>query len=235
LEETLRQSEANLRRLASQLLTVQEQERTRIAQGLHDELGQALIILKMKLRAMKRQAQAENPSLHAQCEELLENLEEISENVRRISRDLSPYMLSDLGLEAALQRLLEEFSKQCRITLEFNGDLRGLDQTFPVPQQIHIFRIFQECLTNIAKHSDATMLKVDVTRENTQVSFFLEDNGRGFDLTDLHDSPAGGKGIGLTTLEERARLLGGSLSIASKPGQGTRMNLVLPIKSQDQR
>jgi signal transduction histidine kinase len=230
MEEALRQSEASLRHLASQLLTIQEQERTRISRELHDELGQSLMVLKMKMRAIQRQRAGDHTIL-ADCQEVLDNLDGLVENVRRIARDLSPYILADLGLETALHRLLEEFSKHYQITLDLSGNLAGLNQAFPAAHQIHIYRIFQEWLTNIGKHSGASTLRMTVTRGEGEVSFLLEDNGRGFDLEAVQESAASSKGIGLATLGERARLLGGELSIASEPGKGTRISLVLPTRS----
>jgi len=231
LEEILLQSEAGLRRLASQLLTAQEEERKRIARELHDELGQSLMIMKMKTRSLQRIAETGDHPLAADLKEMDAVLSEVVENVRRISRDLSPYILADLGLEAALQRLLEEFSKHYPVKLELQGEFAGLNKAFPEADQIHVYRLFQESLTNIGKHSGATGLKVAVSRGNGKVSFLLADNGRGFDVAAFQGSPAGGKGIGLATLGERARLLGGTLDIASEPGQGTQIKLVLPLRS----
>ncbi len=230
MEEALRLSESNLRHLTSQLLAIQETERERIARELHDELGQSLLVLKMQISALQRQPQGEKP-LAPDCSEMLQTLDEIIGNVRRLSRDLSPYILADLGLEAALQRLFQEFSKYHPINLELSGDFAGLNRAFPVQEQIHIYRIFQECLTNIGKHSDATHLRVIATRREAEISFLLEDNGRGFDVEELQDASAPGRGIGLATLRERARLLGGRLSISSSPGQGTRVSVVLPLKA----
>ncbi len=227
MEEALRQSEASLRHLTSQLLTIQEQARQKLARELHDELGQSLLVMKMQMRTIRRKSRA-GEKTDPECTELLHNLDTMVENVRRISMDLSPYLLIDLGLEAALLRLFTEFSKYHQIDFKLSGDLAGLNHAFPTPDQIHIYRIFQECLTNIGKHSGASSLRVAVTHRQGEVSFLLEDNGRGFDLEDVRQSAV--KGIGLATLSERARLLGGTLSISSEPGKGTRVFFVLPVK-----
>lgn len=232
LEEILRQSEGSLRHLTSRLLTIQENERERIARELHDELGQSLLVLKMQLNALQRGGREEKP-LEADYSEMLQALDEIMGNVRRLSRNLSPYILADLGLETALQRLLQDFSKYHHISLELSGDFAGLNRAFPAPEQIHIYRIFQECLTNVGKHSGASNLRVAVSRGEGEISFLLEDNGRGFDADAVQDAAAPGKGIGLATLRERARLLGGRLFITSVPDQGTRVSVVLPVKKQD--
>ncbi|MHB8066919.1 MAG: PAS domain-containing sensor histidine kinase [Desulfobaccales bacterium] len=232
MEEALRQSEGGLRHLTSQLLTIQENERERIARELHDELGQSLLVLKMQLSAWQRRSLGEKPQ-EPDYLEILQALDEIMGNVRRLSRDLSPYMLADLGLETALQRLLQEFSKYHRLNLELSGDFAGLNRAFPAPAQIHIYRIFQECLTNIGKHSGASNLRVAVTRKEAEISFLLADDGRGFEVEVVRDASAPGKGIGLATLRERARLLGGRLSITSSPGQGTQISVVLPITAGD--
>lgn len=231
MEEALRQSEANLHRLTSQILTVQEKERARIARELHDELGQSLVVMKMRIRSMQRRVLTAEKITAEDFDELEDALDEMVGNVRRISKDLCPYFLVDLGLEVALRRLLEEFSKHCRISLELKGDLTGLDQLIPAGDQIHIYRIFQECLTNIARHSGATALRVAVSLEDKAASFSLEDNGRGFDLDSFRKSTAKSESIGLATLKERARLLSGDLSIASEPGKGTKIKLAVPVKS----
>ena len=231
MEAALRQSEASLRHLASQLLTVQEKERARIARELHDGLGQSLLVMKMKMHAIQRESK--NQTLNHDLQELLAGINEMMENVRRISRDLSPYSLADLGLEVALERLLEDFSKHCRIELELEGNLTGLNQMIPATDQIHIYRIFQECLANVARHSGAKALRVAVNLSGKEMSFVLEDNGRGFDLEAFQDSTSRSRGIGLATLKERARLLGGELSISSQPGGGTRISLVIPVNPGD--
>lgn len=232
LEEILRQSEGSLRHLTSRLLTIQEKERERIARELHDELGQSLLVLKMQMSALQRRGREGKP-LEADYTEMLQALDEIMGNVRRLSRNLSPYILADLGLETALQRLLQDFSKYHRLNLEVSGNFAGLNQAIPVSEQIHIYRIFQECLTNIGKHSGASNLRVAVSRGEGEISLLLEDNGRGFDLEAVQVPSVPGRGIGLATLRERARLLGGRLFITSAPGQGTCVTVVLPVKKED--
>ncbi|MDD5641231.1 MAG: PAS domain-containing protein [Syntrophales bacterium] len=233
MEEALRQSEASLQHLTSQLLTVQEKERARIARELHDDLGQSLMVMKMRLRSMHRLVLAANQINAGEIKELVDGLDGMVGNVRRISQDLCPYFLVDLGLEVALRRLLEEFSKHCRISLQLDGDLTGLDQLIPTGNQIHIYRIFQECLTNIARHSGASAFRVAISKKKEMVSFFLEDNGRGFDVDSFRKATAKSGSIGLAALKERARLLAGDLSISSKPGKGTKINLVIPGRSKD--
>jgi signal transduction histidine kinase len=167
------------------------------------------------------------------CGTVLDNLNKLVEDLRRISRDLTPSILADLGLEAALQRLLIEFGQYYQITVHPPGDFTGLNQAFLPGDQIHIYRIFQECLTNIGKHSGAGSLLASIAWGEREVSFMLVDDGMGFNLQEVQKSRTISKGMGLATLQERARLLGGTLSIFSEPKSGTRTHLILPVTSRD--
>ena len=187
----------------------------------------------MRLRSIQRRVVEDNQLTAEDFNELEDAVDEMVGNVRRISQDLCPYFLADLGLEVALHRLLEEFTKHSRITLEFCGDLRGLDRLIPPEGEIHVYRIFQESLTNIARHSGASFFRVVVSKDVGQVSFSLEDNGRGFDVNSFRKAAAKSGSIGLAALKERARLLAGDLSISSQPGVGTKINLVIPARSRD--
>lgn len=226
-EEALRESERRLRFLTSQLLSAQERERKRISMELHDELGQSLAVLKLQIRAIERALGDDQQDLKAGCRELLQYLDGVIDDVRRLSRDLSPTILEDLGLQSALKYLIDGVSKHYTISHSF--EVENLDQLFPAEAQIIIYRIFQECLTNISKHAGATEVSIVVREDNGLIFLVLEDNGAGFDPAQVSARRATGRGLGLAALYERTRMLGGTLKIRTQPGSGTRVTCVIPI------
>jgi PAS domain S-box-containing protein len=231
-EEALRESEQRLRFLTSQLLSAQERERKRISMELHDELGQSLAVLKLQIRAIERGLEDDQQDLRAQCRELLHYLDGVIDDIRRLSRDLSPAILEDLGLQSSLQYLINGVSKHYSISQSF--EVEDLDHLFPADAQIIIYRIFQECLTNISKHADATEVSIAVREHDDLISLVIEDNGAGFDPALALPRRAADRGLGLAALHERARMLGGALEIRSQPGFGTRVTCVIPV-DQDKR
>lgn len=226
-EEALWESEQRLRFLTTQLLTAQERERKRISMELHDELGQSLAVLKLQIRAVERGLGKAQQDLKADCRELLDYLDGVIDNVRRLSRDLSPAILEDLGLQSALKYLINGVSKHYTVSHSF--EVEDLDQLFTSDAQIIIYRIFQECLTNISKHAGASQVSIRVRKNEDLVSFVLEDNGVGFDLAQISARRVAGRGLGLAALNERARMLGGTLEIRSRPGGGAKVTCVIPI------
>jgi PAS domain S-box-containing protein len=228
-EEALRESEERLRLLSSHLLTAQETERRRISIELHDELGQALIALKHRLRSVEKKLPEDQTTLREECESALKYVDQVIEDVRRLSRDLKPSLLEELGLSAALQRLLDDFAKHFRIETSIGGTY--IDTLFSREAQIIVYRIFQEALTNIAKHAEATHVSIVARKQDQCVSFLVEDNGRGFDVKRAAIRNPTGRGLGLTAMEERALMLGGSLDISSQEGTGTRISFTIPIRS----
>jgi PAS domain S-box-containing protein len=226
-EEALRESEERLRYLSSRLLHTQERERHRLALDLHDDLGQSLMVLKLQIRGIEKMLGREQWQIKAQCDEALAYINVVVENIRRISRDLRPSVLQDLGLPAALRLLTDEFRKyhQEGVSLQMD-DLEGL---FSRDDEINIYRIFQESLTNIAKHARASKVSLVVQRQEGCVSFRVEDNGLGFDVTEVLAGDATRGGLGLAALDERVRMLGGTLSIRSQVNQGATIVFTVPV------
>jgi PAS domain S-box-containing protein len=232
-EEALRESEQRLRFLTSQLLSAQERERKRISMELHDELGQSLAVLKLQIRAIERGLGEDQEDLREGCLELLLYLDGVIDDVRRLSRDLSPAILEDLGLQSALKYLINEIGKHYTVSAAF--EVEDLDQLFPAEAQIIIYRIFQECLANISKHAGATEVAIAVKEHNGLISLIIEDNGAGFDPALVLARRGAGRGLGLAALDERARMLGGTLEIWSRPGGGTRITCVVPVDRRTAR
>jgi PAS domain S-box-containing protein len=225
-EAALKESEQELRLLTSQLLSIQEQERRRVARELHDELGQALTVLKINLVAIEDKLGPDQQRLKANCEHMLSYIDTVIENVRRLSWDLSPSSLEDLGLSAALGYLVEETCRNHHIDSAVAMD--EIDQLFPPEIQINIYRIFQESLTNVVKHAGASLVRVKVTREDGTVSFRIRDNGRGFNVKQAMSGKTGKRSLGLTAMNERALMARGSLTISSRRGRGTSIALAIP-------
>ena len=181
------------------------------------------MVLKLQTRAIEGDLRPDQLPLREECLEMLGNIDQVVDNVRRLSRDLSPTLLEDLGLSAALRHLITEFGKHYQI--KYSLQETNIDPLFPLPTQIAIYRIIQESLTNIGKHSQADLLLVAVTRHDDRVSFLIQDNGKGFDPAQLRRQSLG---MGLAAMEERARMVGGVLSIWSQEGAGTKISLDIP-------
>ncbi len=225
---TVLESEQRLRYLSSELLTAQERERKRISMELHDEVGQSLTVMKLRTRAIEKGLRPdEQPDLKQECLELLEYLDQVIDNVRRLSRDLSPSILEDLGLLAALKYLVDGLGKYLPVEQSFEvQDLNGL---FPLESQIIIYRILQECLHNITKHAGPCTVSVALRQEGGSVIFNIEDDGLGFDVTQISRRDASRRGLGLAALYERSRMLGGSCQVWSRQRAGTKIVCRIPV------
>ncbi|MGE5840725.1 MAG: PAS domain S-box protein, partial [Deltaproteobacteria bacterium] len=179
MEMSLRESEKQIRSLSLKLLNSQETERKRISKELHDELGQALAVLKLNMNFVESQLPAEQAELRKECRESVKYIDETIENVRRLSQDLSPSILEELGLSAALRKLFDHF--QNSFDVRVIQRIPGLDGLLPPQAKILIYRIFQEVFTNIVKHAQARTVSVKMAEEDGEISIDIEDDGRGFD------------------------------------------------------
>lgn len=225
--KVLKASAEQLRLLSSQLLMVQENERRRISKELHDELGQAMMLLKLQLSRLSK----EKRKSRADFQSLLNYLDDVIENVRRLSWDLGPACLDRSGLATALKSLLKEFGEQFEIRWSAE-EIDAIDYLFSDLAQVNIYRIFQESLANIVRHAQAAQITIGVEKHDDYVIFTLEDNGKGFDLHQIEDREGRDRGIGLTAMQERAHLAGGSLQIRSKPSAGTKISFTIPVEQR---
>jgi PAS domain S-box-containing protein len=221
-EEALRHSEERLRFLTSKLLAAQETERGRLSRELHDDLGQALLVLRMQLSGLLRRCSLEAEPKQG-LEEATTYLLGVIDKVRRISHDLSPSILERLGLLEALRDLLEEFKKYFGQEMVIMADLDEVKDILPEEANIVIYRITQEFLSNVHKHSEATQVTVAIKEMPEKVTITLEDNGKGFVVDEIKDRPGERRGLGLASMEERLRMLGSKFSLTSQPGVGTRL------------
>jgi signal transduction histidine kinase/CheY-like chemotaxis protein len=226
-EEALRQSEENLRYMASQLLHAQEGERRRIAHELHDDLGQSLLLLKLQMSIIARGLPPELERPRQDCGAVIENIQEIIDSVRRLSHDLIPPTLAEIGLKSAINDLLGEFCRHHGINCAVDIDYpKGL---FPPEKELILYRILQESLTNIGKYAQATGVSISLKKKNHQVCLSVEDNGRGFEVEGIMADRGRKRGLGLTSMEERTRMLGGTFHIRSAPNMGTKIQITMPL------
>ncbi|MBW2544141.1 MAG: PAS domain S-box protein [Deltaproteobacteria bacterium] len=230
IEDALRDSRNELRVLSSHILTAQEKERKKLSYELHDDLGQSLSLLKMQISFIKRNLSGDQTKLITECNEMLGCIDSVIENVRRISRDLSPSILEDIGLSAAIQRLIDDFIKYYNIDADI--DIEKIDEFFSSEQQIIIYRIFQEILTNIDKHAEASRASIIIKNVDGSIFFTVKDNGKGFKTRRHSGKYSSKKGIGLAAMQERARMLGSSFNIGSKEGMGTEITFTVPIDGE---
>lgn len=227
-EEALRESEEILHQLSVNLLTIQDNERRRISVELHDELGQSLAALKLQLRGLERKTTSGSEAdILGECEELRASINQIIENVRRLSRDLSPVALDDLGIDAALEYLISNFSKLHQIGTIL--DLVDINHLFGQNDQRMIYRILQESLNNIGKHSGADHIFFQIEKNEGNVLLRVRDNGKGFNVDEVMNRKSLDSGMGLTAMGERVRTLGGRLDVRSEKGVGTEICVDIPI------
>jgi signal transduction histidine kinase len=227
-EEMLKETEKQIRHLSSRLINAQEMERKRISMELHDELGQALNVTKLRIRAIEKGLSEDQRATREECEGLLEYMDHVIEDVRRLSLALSPTILEDLGLTSALRWLISNFTtiQATKVT----SDIAEIDQLFPRSHWITIYRVIQEALTNIGKHAQAENVSVVVRRHDDTVIFSVEDDGEGFDLKQASVKDAPEKGLGLATMTERMRMMGGVIELWSRKGEGTRITFSIPVE-----
>ena len=217
----LERLEAERRRSASAALEAQEQERTRVARDLHDEVNQSLTGLVLRLEAVRAKAPPELADEIAGTRSLAN---QAMEELVSLARQLRPTALDDLGLKAALAGATDELGRQSGIATSFGatGDFREI----PGEVQLVVYRVGQEALANAARHSGADSIVVRLARQDNRVELSVSDDGRGFAFDE-----AGG-GLGIEGMRERALLVGGELEIESRPGVGTKVSLVVdPVRS----
>jgi PAS domain S-box-containing protein len=225
-EQELRASSEQLRNLAAHLLSVREEERARISREVHDELGQSLTAVKMDLAWLAGRLPQRNGPIVKRIRATRQLADSIIQSIRRISTELRPAVL-DLGLAAAVEWQVQEFQArsgiQCTVRLLAREEVASNASTA-------MFRIFQETLTNVARHAKATRAEVVLQKQRDRLVLLIRDNGRGFDQAD----PSLSKSLGLLGMRERAAILGGKVNISSAPGKGTTVSAWIPLPSPEE-
>lgn len=228
--ELVRQLEwqtGELSRVSWQLLEKQETTARRFSHELHDELGQSLSALKANLIPLSASAGASK----SRFDDSIQLVDEAIRNVRELSQLLRPTILDDFGLAASLRWLCERFQQRTGLDMQFdcNVDGRMADET-----ETHLFRIAQEALTNVARHSGATRVDIHLNRQNGKVRLEIRDNGRGVSSSPIKDSSEQPRGLGIVGMRARARSAGGELRIGSAPGEGTVIEASFPYREREE-
>ncbi|WP_175761564.1 PAS domain S-box protein [Burkholderia anthina] len=232
-ENALKQSREELRDLSANLQNVREEEKTRIARELHDDLGQRLTALKMDLSAVElglAGVVAPNTGVREQLGGMHRLIDSTVASVRRIAADLRPVMLDDLGLVPAIEWLANDFTRRYRITVD--RDIVPVDTAFTGTGATTLFRIVQEALNNVARHADATHVTLTLKVEDGYCMLRIADNGHGAPENghDAHDRPS----FGLIGIRERAHMLDGTVTIDNRPGTGFTITVALPLHAIQQ-
>jgi|GEM_PF-3472853 len=229
LLEEVQQSREQMRHLARQTVSAQEAERQRLSRELHDDAGQALIALKLRLDTIRRNLPTGAGQLGDQFNEAVELAETTMERLRTLAWDLRPPALDTTGLDATLDSLCQDFAGYTQLAVEYQGKpVNGL----PDSADICLYRFLQEALTNVAKHAQAGHVSVRLESDDRQILLSVADDGCGFDQA-VQLSPARtSRGIGLLGLRERLELMGGWLEMETRPGYGARLTAHLPREVQ---
>jgi len=228
-EEALRKSEEQLRHLYSQLLAAQENERKRVAQELHDGLQQFLTGIKFKVEGFiqeMRKSKVKTPT--KPLEAVIPIIQESVREIRRIQMNLRPAILDDLGILATISWFSREYETTYP-SIHVEKQINIQEDEIPEPLKMVIYRILQEGLTNVAKHSGASLVILSFRKTNGRIELSIQDNGRGFDLQEALSVESPGREWGLASMRERAEHSGGSFGIESAKGKGTFLRAIWPL------
>lgn len=202
-----------------------EEERKRIAVNLHDSLGQSLLVIK-NYAALANQSSAESPGAKNHLSEISDTTSQAIEEVRRITRGLRPYQLDRLGLTQAIRTLVSQSAENTSVS--FACKIEDMDGLLGKDSEIHVYRIIQEAVNNVVKHSGATEGTVVIKKRAAVISLSIRDNGKGFDPAQLTARPLE-HGFGLTGISERVHILKGSMTMDTQPGSGTSLAIEIPV------
>jgi signal transduction histidine kinase len=211
-------AEETLSGMTRKLVEAQEQERARIARELHDNINQRLAMLALELEQLNQ-----NPSeIESRVQELRKRTTELSSDVQALSHDLRSSQLEYLGVVAGMKSWCKEFGERQKMQIDCRPDVRS---TLPPELGLCLFRVLQEALHNAAKHSGVKRIEVQLQEEAGEIHLTVNDSGRGFDVEAVKQ----GKGLGLTSMRERVRLVNGTIAIDSKPMGGTSIHVRVPF------
>jgi len=221
-ENELLKSRESLRMLTNYIANIREEERLKLAKEIHDELGQQLTVLKMDVSVFGKKITAKDAVFDTGINEMLGSINSMIQLVRKITSELRPGMLDDIGLSATMEWYCDDFSKRTGIKTSFISDIP--DDKFTEKLNINIFRIFQESLVNVEKHSGAQKADVSVAWRGQQLIVLIEDNGKGFDSSLVTQD----RTLGIQVMKERAMMMNGTYTINSIPGRGTVVEVSIP-------
>jgi len=225
-EKRIRDSHTRLRNLAERLQMVREEERAAVAREIHDDLGQVLTALKMDISSLYLLKNIEKKELDLIINKMLELVNSSNHTVKKIATDLRPGILDDLGLFPAIEWQAEEFQNWTKIkcSIELQGGTNVIDDE----TSIAVFRIFQETLTNIARHSGANFVNINLTCSDKELVLEVKDNGKGISDSQLNNP----KSLGIIGMRERVNILRGELNISGNHGEGTTVKVTIPLRDR---
>jgi PAS domain S-box-containing protein len=215
-----KRAEKTMRDLSSRLINAQEMERKIVSQDLHDSIGGKLTGLKYSLEKVIFDLENAPGSLETSLADVLSIVQSTTEETQRITKHLHPSILDDLGLFAAIREICREF-REVYSDIQVTNDLEIHEHEVPDSLKILIFRILQEALNNVAKHSGADTVNLSLKKNQQKIELTIKDNGKGFDLPEVLHADTYERGFGLQSMKERTELFGGSINIESKKGKGT--------------
>lgn len=229
-QQSLRESEHQLRDLSFKLLHVQEEERTRLAQQLHDSIAQTLAAIKLRVEYVPLTKNGDEEGLTKWLDPLRGILQDAIKEVRDLYMDLRPTVLDDFGIGAALGWLVTEFKGFCpQIRVEKQIEVN--EQNISNSLKVTIYRVVQEAFRNLAEHSHASKALLSLMEKDGKVELAVEDDGQGFDVQEMFSSDYCRKGLGLASMKERVRFSGGSFSVESNLATGTRIHATWPSEA----
>ena len=227
-ERILRQNERDLRRLAGRLISAQEEERSRLARELHDDIVQRLAVFAIDVGKLEQQLPDPAAPIREVLHEITKDIINISQDVHNLSRQLHPSILDDLGLIKAVEAECTSFSRREGIEIVFNHE--NIPRVIPKHVSLSLYRIIQEGLRNISKHACAEHISVSLKGLDHEVLLSVRDDGIGFDRAEVKENP----GLGLSSMRERARLIQAEFSIQSQPEKGTVITVRAPLTREEE-
>ena len=223
-ERELRNNQKDLQKLAGRLISNQEQELSRLARELHDDVTQRLAVLAIEAGNMEKQFQNLPNTAQEKIAHIKNGLIRVSKDIHNLSRELHPSILDDLGLVRAVEWECSSFSTRMGLAVVFTPE--HVPDMIPKNAALGLYRILQECLSNIAKHGQTKNAYVFLEGDDNSILLSVRDTGAGFDFEQVRKKA----GLGLASMRERARLIKGKLSISSQPGKGTLIEVRVPVK-----
>ena len=212
----------NREQLAFKIIQAQEEERKRVAREIHDGPAQSMANLVLRTEVVQQILKEDKDQAINELDDLKDIVRSSVKDIRKIIYDLRPMSLDDLGLVPTLRKYIDDFTTETGIMVELM--IRGEERTLPSSYEITIFRLVQEALTNMRKHSDANSGRVQIEFTRNDIKILIIDDGRGFDQNDDFENS-----YGIISMKERCKLLQGDFKISSEPGKGTRISIVLPL------
>jgi signal transduction histidine kinase len=217
-------AEQALADMTRKLIDAQEQERARIGRELHDDINQRLAMLSLELERL----QDHHPEVRSNLQELRKQTTEISDDVQALSHELHSSKLEYLGVVGGIKSWCKEFAERQRIEIDFESNVHSV---LPFEVGVCLFRVLQEALHNAVKHSGVKYMEVQLSEQSSELHLIISDSGKGFDV----EAATKGKGLGLTSMRERVRLVNGTIFIQSKPIGGTTIRVRVPLGSAQER